>query len=148
MRAALIVLLFLILASCRTKTEKWLDGMADYKSIRTKDFTMEIMKIKAIKGDTTSLSWRVRLHPGKDWMENSNELARRQLLYTMDSCFTLHTAKAAYRPEMVQPVNSGVPGCFEYLLSFGITNGMKYRQLQMAYSDRAIDKKNHQVVLN
>ena len=148
MKATGIVLLLLILASCRTPTEKWLKSMSDYQSVKGKSLTMEIMKIKPAKEDTTSLTYKVRLYPDKEWLENNSGKQKNGLFYGMDSCFILRTPIASYSPDMIQPVNNGIAGCYEYLLSFSIVKAMKYSQLQLVYADRYIDGKPYQIVLN
>ncbi|MDO3628865.1 hypothetical protein [Mucilaginibacter sp. BT774] len=148
MKATGIVLLLLTLASCHTPTEKWLDGMSDYQSVKGKSLTLEIMKIKPVKEDTTAITYKIRLYPGKEWMENYTGHQKTGLFYSMDSCFVLRTATASYSPDMVQPVNNGIAGCYEYLLSFGIVKAMKHRQLQLVYTDKYIDGKPYQIILN
>lgn len=150
MKAMRIVplLLTLILASCRTPTEKWLDGMSDFQSVKGKSLTMEIMKIKPAKEDTTALTYKIRLYPNKEWTENNSGRQKNGFFYGMDSCFTLRTATASYNPDMVQPVNNGIAGCYEYLLSFGVVKAMKGRRLQLGYTDKYIDGKSYQITLN
>lgn len=148
MKATGIILLLLTLASCRTPTEKWLDGMSDHQSVKGKALIMEIMKVKPPKMDTTALTYKIRIYPGKEWTETNSGRQKNGLFYGMDSCFTLRTAAASYSPDMVEPVNNGIKGCYEYLLSFGIAKAMKYRQLQLVYTDRFIDGKPYQIILN
>lgn len=148
MKATGIVLLLFLLASCHTATEKWLNGMPDYQSLKGKSLSIEIMKIKPAKEDTTALTYKIRIYPGKEWTENNSAQQKNGLFYGMDSCFTLRTPIASYSPDMIQPVNNGIAGCYEYLVSFGIVKAMKYRQLQLVYNDRFIDGKPYQIILN
>ena len=148
MKATGIVMLLLILVSCHTPTKKWLDSMPDYQSLKGKTLSMEIMKVKPAKEDTTELTYKIRIYPGKQWTENNNGRQKNGLFYGMDSCFTLHTSIASYNPDMIQPVNNGIAGCYEYLVSFEIVKAMKYRQLQLLYNDRFIDGKPYHIVLN
>lgn len=147
-KAKAMALLLLALTSCQTPTEKWLSGMSDYQSVKSRSLTIEIMKIKPVNKDTTALTYKVRLYPGKEWSENNSGRNKDGLFYGMDSCFTLHTTTASYNPDMIQPVNNGIAGCYEYLLSFGIVKAMKHKQLRLVYDDRYIDGKLHQMTLN
>ena len=143
-----VVLLFLILASCKTPTEKWLDGMVDYKSIQGKVLAVEIRKVQPPRLDTGAITYSVRLFPAKEWNEAHGTGLNERLAYGMDSCFTVRTASAGFGPDMVQPVNNGIAGCYEYLVSFGVTKAMKYHPLELVYADRYIDKKVYRLELN
>src|SRR5438445_697784 len=101
MKTTGIVLLLLTLASCQSPTEKWLNSMSDHQSVGGKSLSIEIMKIKPAKEDTTSLTYKIRLYPDKEWMENNSGRQKNGLFYGMDSCFTLHTTTASYSPDMI-----------------------------------------------
>jgi hypothetical protein len=143
----LIFFLFL-LASCKSPAEKWLDSMADYKAVHGKELTLEIRKVKPRQADTSAITYSVRLFPGKAWLEENGTKQMERLSYGMDSCFSLHTAAAAYGPDIVQPINNGVKGCYEYLVSFNVVKTMKYRPMELVYTDRFIDKKLYRLALN
>ena len=148
MKQALIAMIFLMLVSCRSATEKWLDGLADFKELHGKTLSMEIMKVKPVSTDTTALTYKVRIFPAKDWVDNQGRGQKTGLYYGVDSCFSLRSGKASFRPDMVQPVNNGIAGCFEYLISYEVTKAMKMKELQLVYKDKFIDGKQYQMELN
>ena len=141
-------MMLLILVSCRNRTEQWLDNMAGFQSLKGKTLSLDIMKVKPAKEDTTEIMYKVRLYPDKAWLENATGKQKESLSYSMDSCFSLRAGTVKYMPDMMQPVSNGVAGCQEYLLSFGVEAAMKYKKLQLVYNDRYIDGKTYQIILN
>jgi hypothetical protein len=148
MKHLLAISFFLLFVSCRSRTEKWLDGMADFKSRTAKSLSLQLLKNKQARRDTTALTYQVRIYPAKDWVENRSASQQTGLFYGMDSCFSLRCRQRSYMPVMVQPLNNGIAGSFEYLVSFDLGPALKWQQLQLVYRDRFIDGKEYVFDLN
>ncbi|QEC62542.1 hypothetical protein [Mucilaginibacter ginsenosidivorans] len=71
-----------------------------------------------------------------------------ELSYQMDSCFLLRQGKHDFAPALFEPVNNGVAGCFEYLLSFDLVKDMQAGRLQLVYRDRFISGKPYTLNLH
>jgi len=147
MRKFGIVFLLLAAMSCKTPKEKWLDGLTGYKEIKSKSMVLQLMRMER-KNDTSVLDYKVRIYPAKSWTEQAGPVDINHLNYQVDSCFSLKAGKAAHSPAFVQPVASGVTGCFEYLVSFALDSTVKMKTLQLVYTDKYIDGHTYSLDLN
>jgi hypothetical protein len=148
MKQGVIVLMFLMLASCKTATERWLSGLADNKELRTDTFFLQMMKVKPVPADTSSLNYKIRIYPSKQWAESKTSEQKSGMYYGMDSCFSLQAGKKNLKPSLFQPVNNGIANCYEYLISFEVREVIKSTQVELLYHDKLIDGKQYIVELN
>jgi hypothetical protein len=137
-----------MVVSCKTPTERWLNGLADFSEVHSRSLSVEVMKIKPAVTDTTSLNYKVRIFPSKQWAENRSGDEKMSLYYGMDSCFSLQTGKTNLKPSLFQPVNNGIANCYEYLVSFEISKSIKSKHVQLIYHDKSIDGKQYILELN
>lgn len=138
MRKYGIIIALLAMAACKTPQQKWLDSLTEYKAVKSKSMTLEIMKM-ADKNDTTVLNYKVRLYPAKEWLETRTADAVNNLNYRMDSCFMIKAGSLKHDPVFVQPVVNGIKNCFEYLVSFEMDSTVKMKTLKLVYKDKYID---------
>lgn len=143
-----MALLTLWLASCRNRTEQWQDSLADVRELRAGSLAVVLMKVWPAAGDTASLTYKIRIYPAKQWIEDHTSDQKNGLFYHMDSCFSIRAGKASFNATMVQPVNNGIANCFEYLLLFDIDPAMKNARLSLVYKDKFIDGKPYILNLN
>lgn len=148
MKSILAIGAFLLLLSCNSATQNWLTGLVDFKDLQAKSFYLEISKIKPAPADTTSLNYKIRIYPSKEWVEGQTSEGKTRLNYGMDSCFSLQTGKLNVKPSYFQPVNNGIVNCFEYMVSFEISNSIRYKRVQLVYHDKVIDGKQYILELN
>lgn len=148
MKQLLMVLFLLMLVSCNTPTERWLNSLADFRELHAKSFYLEIMKIKPAPKDTGSLNYKIRIFPSKQWMENETTEEKTNLNYGIDSCFSLQTGKLNLKPSYFQPINNGIANCFEYMISFEISQAIKSKNVQLIYHDKIIDHQQYILELN
>jgi hypothetical protein len=148
MKQGVIVLMFLMLASCKTATERWLSGLADNKELQAGNFSLEMMKVKPASADTTSLNYKIRIYPSKQWAESKTSEQKAGMYYGMDSCFSLQAGKKNLKPSLFQPVNNGIANCYEYLISFEVSEIIKSTHVELLYHDKLIDGKQHIIELN
>jgi hypothetical protein len=141
-KLAMIIILF-TLCACRTATERWLDGLAGFKELRTPAFRLQAMKVTPAAPDTASVTYQVRIYPSRGGTDQATGF-----YYGMDSCFSLQSGKVNVKPSYFQPVNNGIAHCFEYLLSFPVTRSMRSGPARLVYQDRIIDGKRYILELN
>jgi hypothetical protein len=137
-----------VLVSCHSATEKWLSNLADYRELHAKSMVLKIMKVTSGTSDTTTLNYKVRVFPARQWLETRTPEQKTGLFYDMDSCFAIQTMKASVTASFVQPVNSGVANCFEYLVSFPVDHSIRQKELSLVYRDKYIDQKQHKIDLS
>lgn len=141
------MLVALLAISCKTPTERWLSGLAEYSQLQSASIKMEVMKMDT-KNDTTILNYRVRIYPDKKWLENNPRNLVSEMNYETDSCFFIKAGGAKCSPGFVQPVANGIKGCYEYLISFNVDNKLKMRSLNLVYTDKYIDRQTHTLNLD
>ncbi|MES2112412.1 MAG: hypothetical protein V4577_26885, partial [Bacteroidota bacterium] len=137
MRKYAIAILLLAIAACKTPQQKWFDSLTGYKEIKGKSLVIQLMRIQE-KKDTTTLNYKLRIYPVKEWMEQASADDLNHLNYQMDSCFTLKAGAVKRAPAFVQSVASGIKGGFEYLVSFELDSTVKMKALQLTFADRYI----------
>lgn len=142
MKYPLFFLLIMLVCSCRSATERWLNSMPDYKEVRSGNLSFQMLRMKNA-GDTTALNCRVRITPSANYSLNPVDF-----YYKMDSCFYLKAGTKIFKPTIVEAVPNGIKGCFEYLLSFDISQPMKLMPVQLVYQDKYIDGKPYIILLN
>lgn len=143
-----VLLLTLLLASCKTATEKWLAGMTQFKELNDKSLSMQIMKMSSKAIDTSSFGYQVRIYPSKSWIEGQGREQSVNFLYHMDSCFTIQAGNASISPVMVQPISNGIANCYEYMLYFNVEKAIRLKNVELVYKDRFIDGKQYALKLN
>jgi hypothetical protein len=140
--------LMLALTACKTPTQRWLDGLEDQVRAGDQALTLEARRIPPRDGDTSTVTYRVRLYPAKDWLGTRGAAGTNELNYHTDSCFLLRQGKHDFAPALFEPVSNGRPGCFEYLLSFDLDRAMQAGRLQLVYRDRFISGKPYSLILH
>ena len=109
--------------------------------------TVQLMKMDASDSAGAALTYKARLIPTKKLMEAKNDDAKAGMLYRMDSCFYLQDHGRKIYASMIQPVQNGVSGTFEYLLEFEpVTTSTK--GLRMVYKDKYINQHTYSLPLN
>ncbi|MGN6639752.1 MAG: hypothetical protein ACTHJ8_12635 [Mucilaginibacter sp.] len=141
-------LLLLLLTSCKTPVERWLDGMVDFKQVKGKELIIQAARLKAKIEDTTMLNYKVRIYLGHAAQENSAADGSINFNYHVDSAFYVRVAGSKAQPVMIQPVNNGISGCYEYLLMMDINKFNRLKKLQLVYQDKFIDGKQYTINLN
>jgi len=148
MKKKLLIPVLLVMASCTNVTERWLNGMANFRELHSPALSLEVMKIKPQPEDTTTLMYTIRLFPAKEWVTGHAAGLNVQLRYGMDSCFSLRSGHAHVNANFIQPVNNGLANCYEYLVSFPVTKAIKAKKVQLVYQDKFIDEKEYRLQLN
>lgn len=143
-----LILMLTAVYSCRSATERWVDGMADFRETGNKDLELQIARLKKQTRDTVALDYKVRIYLHGKAAENKGYDAGVDFYYHMDSCFSVKAGTREFLPVIVQPVNNGIANCYEYLLSFRVDQAIRLRSLQLVYRDRFIDGKKYVLNLN
>lgn len=130
-------LLLVGISSCRQKSK--LNETGDH------DLQVQLMLMESEPGDSSVVSYRVRLIPDRSYPQITYA-QKTALLYRMDSCFySLDHGRKTY-PVLVQAVPNGVSGTFEYLLQF--ENDRKNDNgARMIYQDRYLNHKKYDLNL-
>jgi len=111
----------------------------------TGDNDMQLQVSQIIdKSDAGEISLKVRLIPSRRVAASVSKEDNLELQFSMDSCFyQMIGAKTKY-PVIVQNVNNGQKGSYEYLVSFEPDKN-KRDSLFFFYKDRFLDKKTYNV---
>ena len=140
---SLIAFLLLMACSCRPAGD-WGDGLAGYKETHSRDLSVEILRMAG--GDTAAVNYRIRLRPSAK--NNAFVGQQEHLNYGMDSCFYLVSGAGKVSPSFVQAVPDGIKECYEYLVSFNISEAQKLKPLSLVYDDRLTGLKRFSLSLN
>jgi hypothetical protein len=144
----LLLSMLTIIYSCRTATERWVDGMADFRETGNKDLNLQVARLKKQIRDTVALDYKVRIYLHGKATEARGYDANLNFYYHMDSCFSVKADGREFLPVIVQPVNNGIANCYEYLLSFRVDPAIRLRTLEFVYRDRFVDGKKYELNLN
>jgi hypothetical protein len=147
-RKSIPVLLILILFSCKSPTERWLNSLAGFKETKDHALTLQAARIKTVIEDTTALNYKVRIYLTSKTAEGRGYDQSLNFNYHMDSCFTVRAEGSDAIPVIIQPVNNGIAHCYEYLLSLEISKAIRLKKLQLVYQDKFIDGKQYIINLN
>lgn len=147
-KAGILLIAAVMLFSCQSPVERWLDHLAAFKETTSKTLSVQAMKMNAAPNDTNSFSYQVRIYPAKAWLEDNAQSQNINFFYHMDSCFSLKAGAKGFPPAIVQPVSNGISGCYEYLLSFNLEPSIKGRKIELVYQDKFIDGRKYSLQLN
>lgn len=130
-----LIIMLLGLAACGKRADRSLTG--------DNDLQLQVSQI-IDKNDAGEISLKVRLIPSRRLAASVGKENNLKLQFSMDSCFyEMSGAKTKY-PVMVQNVNNGQKGNYEYLVAFEPDKN-KRDSLFFFYKDRFLDKKTYNV---
>ncbi|MFI5160461.1 MAG: hypothetical protein ACHQHN_04250 [Sphingobacteriales bacterium] len=135
------------LSSCKSPMQRWLDSMTDFAEVKGNAYKIQAARITTGIEDTTTLNYKVRIYLGKAVTSKGYDESVN-FYYHMDSCFLVRTMGGNELPVLVQPVNNGISGCYEYLVSMDISKAMRLKKLELIYQDKFIDGKRYILNLN
>ncbi|OCX53370.1 hypothetical protein BEL04_03455 [Mucilaginibacter sp. PPCGB 2223] len=130
------ILISLSLAGCRSSD-------SSFKQVQDGDLTIQVTHLKAVSKDDNLLSFKLRLIPDKQLIEEKSSNQKTALYYKMDSCFYIAEGLKKNYAVMVQPVANGVSGTYEYLLEFENGNAPQADTINLIYNDKYINQKSY-----
>jgi hypothetical protein len=148
MKRIYLLALLPALLSCKTPTQRWLDGLEKHAESHDKTLSLEAVWIRPQDDDTSSVTYKIRLYPSREWLDRAGNTGATELNYRQDSSFLLRQGKHDFAPVLFQPVNNGIAGSFEYLVSFDLVKAMQAGRLQLVYHDRFISGKPYTLNLH
>ena len=147
MKKIAIMVLTLAVMSCKGRTEKWFNGLADYKEVTSSSMQIEVLKMDTQR-DTSLLNYKLRIYLDRSWVDKNQPNQTNEMNYQADSCFYILAGGVKCRPAFVQPVANGIKNCYEYLISFNADKQLKMKSLNLVYADKYIDGKTYTLDLN
>jgi len=127
--------LLLGLAACGKKVDRSATG--------DKDLQLQVSQI-IDNSSESEISLKVRIIPSAKMLASLAKEDNIKLQFDMDSCFYELNKKKAKYPAMVQNINNGQKGNYEYLVAFEPDKNMG-DSLSFFYKDRFLNKKLYSV---
>ncbi len=119
-----------------------------FREINDKDFTMQVIELPNVTDEMSSLSYKIRITPAKQLLQQKNREEKNALMYKMDSCFYLQGGINKTYAALTQPIANGINGSYEYLIQFEIAKQIDRAHLVLTYQDKYINRKTYTIQFN
>lgn len=131
----LMVFIGMVLPCCNREP-----GMA---KVSDGELNIQAMRIGKLADD---VAYAVRIYPKKEILE-ANKAVSKNMMYGTDSCFYLTYKKSRIYPVSITCIANGIPGSFEYLVSYEGFVLPEPATRNLFYKDKYINKKDYQLSL-
>lgn len=118
-----------------------------FKEVNAQGMTVQLMRLDDPGNESTHLSYKVKLIPDKQLLENITSTDKTAMQYRMDSCFYIREKNGSNYAALVQPVANGVAGSYEYLLEFDTEPSKKQDSVRLVYQDKYTNRNTYQITI-
>lgn len=140
MRISAIILLT-IMASCTAERKP------AFSEIAGENYTIQVMSLPMHDDDSGTSGYKVRVFPRRKLLDDQAKELQESLWYQTDSCFYITQGSSSIKPELIQPIATGVANCYEFMLVFDGVSSFGDHELTLVFDDRHVTKEKYQIKL-
>jgi hypothetical protein len=145
MRAILFVLLVVLSSGCNYSKKQ-----QKHSSIHKQTFKnqMELSISQVNTPSDTTLCYLLRIKPLNVSELEEMPLEKSQAMwYAADSCFYIKTRGQRLYPASIQPVSTGIPKVFDFIIEYENTTGMISKEAAFVFADLYFTKRKYTIQL-
>lgn len=136
-----VIILIAIITSCSVERKP------AFSEIAGENYTIQVMALPMLDDDGRTSGYKVRVLPAQKISDDQGKQLQEKLWYQIDSCFYITQGSAHIKPELVQPIATGVVNCYEFMLVFEGLSVHGDNEVTLVFDDRHITKEKYLIKL-
>jgi hypothetical protein len=118
-----------------------------FSEIAGENYTIQVTSLPMHDDDSGTSGYKVRVLPGRKLLDDQGKQLQEGLWYQTDSCFYITQGSASIKPELIQPIATGVANCYEFMLVFDGVSVSGDNEVTLVFNDQNITREKYLIKL-